>query len=79
VFSTDDIEFGVLRLKKNGGHLPVPLIQNGSTSWNFFTFFWVPNFQGRFDSLNECFLVRKCLEYVPKGSVGHLKKCVLLG
>jgi hypothetical protein len=59
-----------------GGHPHVPLIQNGSTSWHFLYGFWVPNFRGGFEALNDVFLMQvanRCRRNV----LGH-SKCVLL-
>ena len=42
-----------------GGHPPIPLAQNNCPLWHFpsyfSTVFWVPNFRGRFEALNEIF------------------------
>ena len=42
-----------------GGHPPIPLAQNNCPLWQFpgyfSTVFWVPNFRGRFEALNDVF------------------------
>ena len=42
-----------------GGHPPIPLAQNNCPLWQFpsyfSTVFRVPNFQGRFEALNDVF------------------------
>ena len=42
-----------------GGHPPILLAQNYCTLWQFPSYFstdfWVPNFQGHFEDLNEVF------------------------
>ena len=43
-----------------GGHPPIPLDQNNYPLWQFpsyfSTVFWVPNFRGRFEALNDVIL-----------------------
>ena len=41
------------------GHPPIPLAQNNSLLWQFpsyfSTVFWIPNFRGYFEALNDMF------------------------
>ena len=41
------------------GHPPIPLAQNNCPLWQFPSYFsmvfWVPNFQGHFEALNDAF------------------------
>ena len=65
-----------------GGHPPIPLAQNNCQLWQFPSYFslvfWVSNFWGRFEALNDGFWKFRC----PKGFVwqafGHNQKLQIL-
>jgi hypothetical protein len=43
-----------------GGHPPIPIAQITIFILAFFLHFWVPNFWGHFEALNNVFLTWKC-------------------